>query len=307
MSRNLGPNGRCVEQVGVKKYQIETRKSPPFPANECPGQTMSARDGSLWVSTPDKNNVHRWKKIGDAAAGSGSSSGRSSSVSSTTKAAAPLKHTRPISRHLPQAPLQNKSTKDSPGGLGDLGGFGEHKEHRAISRHTATAVAGGATKDVASGSSCNPFQQAAAKYGRAAAPARPSSMSNTLQAVFTPYVPFVSNDLMQRSHEPRVPAPGRFVESKEDQEAIWDLQDEAAESAAEQALFKEFAGLQLIHPPNLDLDSKIRVRNIDGKVQDPRTKSWLKPGSDRANALIKRMHLYQETQRHLAAVAAGRR
>ena len=66
----------CVRSTR-KKYA--KRPSPPFPANQCHGQTMEGNDGTMYKSVPDKRGIHTWKKVGP-----GSSSG---SASKTRKAA----------------------------------------------------------------------------------------------------------------------------------------------------------------------------------------------------------------------------
>jgi hypothetical protein len=50
----------CIRQT-TKKYV--TRKSPPFPANECKNSVKIGNDGQMYRSTPDKNRVYRWKLI----------------------------------------------------------------------------------------------------------------------------------------------------------------------------------------------------------------------------------------------------
>ena len=50
----------CIRQT-TKKYV--TRKSPPFPANECKNSVKIGNDGQMYRSTPDKNKVYRWKLI----------------------------------------------------------------------------------------------------------------------------------------------------------------------------------------------------------------------------------------------------
>lgn len=47
----------CVE-VKNKKYQ--TRKGPPYHANECKGKTKKGNDGRTYVSSPDKNGIYKW-------------------------------------------------------------------------------------------------------------------------------------------------------------------------------------------------------------------------------------------------------
>jgi hypothetical protein len=45
----------------LKKYK--ERPSPPFPANKCCGKKMAGNDGSMYLSTPNKNGVCAWRKI----------------------------------------------------------------------------------------------------------------------------------------------------------------------------------------------------------------------------------------------------
>lgn len=42
----------------LKKYM--SRKSPPFPANQCCGQVLVGNDGREYISKADKNGVCRW-------------------------------------------------------------------------------------------------------------------------------------------------------------------------------------------------------------------------------------------------------
>lgn len=51
----------CVEQF-KGHYVTKSRKSPAFPANECPGRVMKGRDGEMWVSKPTSYGVYRWVK-----------------------------------------------------------------------------------------------------------------------------------------------------------------------------------------------------------------------------------------------------
>lgn len=44
-----------------KKYT--TRKSPPFPANECCEAIKRGNDGKLYMSVELKNGICRWQKI----------------------------------------------------------------------------------------------------------------------------------------------------------------------------------------------------------------------------------------------------
>jgi len=47
----------CVE-VQNKKYQ--TRKGPPYHANDCKGKIKKGNDGKSYVSSPDKNGIYKW-------------------------------------------------------------------------------------------------------------------------------------------------------------------------------------------------------------------------------------------------------
>jgi len=53
----------CVRQH-TKKYT--ERDSPPYPANNCAGQTRIGNDGELWHSKRASNGVHRWVRVGAA-------------------------------------------------------------------------------------------------------------------------------------------------------------------------------------------------------------------------------------------------
>ena len=46
------------ERQETKKYT--SRKSPPFPANECKGTEKEGNDGKMYKSVGNKNGVHRW-------------------------------------------------------------------------------------------------------------------------------------------------------------------------------------------------------------------------------------------------------
>ena len=50
------PNLKCIEQK-KGKYISEKRKSPPFPATECSGQTKKGKDGVMYTSKC------RWYKV----------------------------------------------------------------------------------------------------------------------------------------------------------------------------------------------------------------------------------------------------
>ena len=57
-SNRGGRRASCIE-INTKKYQ--TRKSPPYKAQECKNKEMKGKDG-LYVSLPDKNKVYKWTK-----------------------------------------------------------------------------------------------------------------------------------------------------------------------------------------------------------------------------------------------------
>jgi hypothetical protein len=46
------------ERQETKKYT--SRKSPPYPANECKGTEKEGNDGKMYISVGNKNGVHRW-------------------------------------------------------------------------------------------------------------------------------------------------------------------------------------------------------------------------------------------------------
>jgi hypothetical protein len=51
------------EEVKTPKYQ--TRKSPPFHAGKCPGQTKKGKDG-VYESKADARGIYKWIKVGAA-------------------------------------------------------------------------------------------------------------------------------------------------------------------------------------------------------------------------------------------------
>tara|TARA_Y100000389_G_scaffold9587_2_gene8910 strand:- start:25 stop:1224 length:1200 start_codon:yes stop_codon:yes gene_type:complete len=53
---------KCVKQT-TKKYTSPKRKSPPYPANECCGETYEGNDGNTYESIANKKGVCQWKKI----------------------------------------------------------------------------------------------------------------------------------------------------------------------------------------------------------------------------------------------------
>jgi hypothetical protein len=56
-----GADDRGCTRQHTKKYT--SRDSPPYPANNCAGQTRIGNDGELWHSKRASNGVHRWVKI----------------------------------------------------------------------------------------------------------------------------------------------------------------------------------------------------------------------------------------------------
>lgn len=46
-----------------KKTKYQTRKSPPYPANENCNKKMRGNDGNMYISKPNKNNICSWKSI----------------------------------------------------------------------------------------------------------------------------------------------------------------------------------------------------------------------------------------------------
>lgn len=62
------------EEVKTTKYQ--TRKSPPFHAAQCAGQTKKGKDGT-YVSKEGSNGVYKWVKVGSNATRKAGKGGRS--------------------------------------------------------------------------------------------------------------------------------------------------------------------------------------------------------------------------------------
>ena len=52
----------CVQQTRAK-YTSPTRKSPPYPANQCHGKVMVGNDGNTYQSVPNAKNIYTWKKL----------------------------------------------------------------------------------------------------------------------------------------------------------------------------------------------------------------------------------------------------
>lgn len=50
----------CTAQTTAK---YASRPSPPYPANECCGQTFKGNDGNYYVSKADKNGTCKWFKV----------------------------------------------------------------------------------------------------------------------------------------------------------------------------------------------------------------------------------------------------
>ena len=55
--------GACVK-MQTRKYA--SRKSPPYPANQCKSMKKRGNDGAMYVSQPDKNGTHKWVLVGKA-------------------------------------------------------------------------------------------------------------------------------------------------------------------------------------------------------------------------------------------------
>jgi len=56
-----GKNAIKNHSKTLKKYK--NRKSPPYPANEYCGKQMRGKDGYMYVSQKNKNNICSWRKI----------------------------------------------------------------------------------------------------------------------------------------------------------------------------------------------------------------------------------------------------
>ena len=50
----------CIKQ-NTKKYT--SRKSPPYKANECCGETKKGNDGMMYKSKPNKKGICKWYKV----------------------------------------------------------------------------------------------------------------------------------------------------------------------------------------------------------------------------------------------------
>jgi len=56
-----GKNAIKNHSKTLKKYK--NRKSPPYHANEYCGKQMRGKDGYMYVSQKNKNNICSWRKI----------------------------------------------------------------------------------------------------------------------------------------------------------------------------------------------------------------------------------------------------
>ncbi len=57
---------KSTEKVGCKKqttakYHKTTRKSPPYPANQCHGMSLYGNDGNMYVSVSNVNGIYTWR------------------------------------------------------------------------------------------------------------------------------------------------------------------------------------------------------------------------------------------------------
>ena len=63
LSLNKTQRKIILEKInGSRKTKYQTRKSPPYPANEHCNKTMKGNDGNMYISKPNKNNICSWKK-----------------------------------------------------------------------------------------------------------------------------------------------------------------------------------------------------------------------------------------------------
>ena len=60
--KSVGKKSACVRRT-TAKYTCATRTSPPFPANQCRGETKRGNDKTMYRSTQNKNKVYTWKKV----------------------------------------------------------------------------------------------------------------------------------------------------------------------------------------------------------------------------------------------------
>ena len=50
----------CVKQT-TAKYHVTSRKSPPYPANQCHGMEIYGNDGKMYVSVSNVNGIYSWR------------------------------------------------------------------------------------------------------------------------------------------------------------------------------------------------------------------------------------------------------
>ena len=50
----------CVRQT-TAKYHVATRKSPPYPANQCQGKSLFGNDGNMYESLSNVNGIYTWR------------------------------------------------------------------------------------------------------------------------------------------------------------------------------------------------------------------------------------------------------
>jgi hypothetical protein len=50
----------CIRQT-TAKYHKTTRKSPPYPANQCHGKSLYGNDGNMYVSVSNVNGIYTWR------------------------------------------------------------------------------------------------------------------------------------------------------------------------------------------------------------------------------------------------------
>lgn len=67
--------GKCEDLSRLSKYR--NRPSPPFPANQCCGETKRGNDGNMWRSVRNVRGICQWKpdKTSSSSSSSSSSSG----------------------------------------------------------------------------------------------------------------------------------------------------------------------------------------------------------------------------------------
>lgn len=53
----------CKNLSHLKKYRSSTRKSPPYPANECGGLVKVGRDGKRYKSKKNVRGIYQWRLV----------------------------------------------------------------------------------------------------------------------------------------------------------------------------------------------------------------------------------------------------